>query len=213
MRISISKPEIVTLALGELQATSRTAHTEDIAVTAHQLAPDAFAWRRYPDQINLELVRVALVDASRPKSGSLVTGSGRGGWVLTDAGIRWLERNRDLLLVALGTTPSDGGAKVKRPELRHIERERSRLLASDAWQAWSAGAPVRPVDARAVFRVDQYTPEMTVTLKIRALVDKLGTDRDVGPFIAAMAKQVQADAPEGGPVNDIPACRSDPRRA
>ena len=95
--ISISKPELVTLALGVLGGANHPSDTEEIAVEAHELAPIAFAWRRYPDRINLELVRVALGRREPRESRVAVQGRGKGGWVLTDQGVSWYSRH-DMLL-------------------------------------------------------------------------------------------------------------------
>ena len=37
-----------------LGGETRRVDTEDIAVKANELAPGRFAWKKYPDQINLE---------------------------------------------------------------------------------------------------------------------------------------------------------------
>ena len=194
---TVSKPELVTLALGELDAASRPVDTEDVAVKAHELAPTAFAWRKYPEHINLELVRVALVDASRPKSGGLAQGRGRGGWVLTDAGVSWLTANRSRLLASLGRRPEAGGARVKQPETLHVERERIRVTRSDAWRKWSNGIDVTDHDAEGVFRVDHYTAENTRTTKVRALRDMFAGDPQLGPFLDAMAERAASNDTTG----------------
>jgi len=152
--ISVSKPELVTLALALLGGADQPFDTEDIAVKAHELAASAFAWRRYPDRINLELVRVALVDASRAKSGSLVQGRGRGGWLLTNQGVAWFSVHGESLLAAFGNPGSGTEAKVKRPETQHRERERIRLTRSDAWIKWTAGVSPSASEASSVFRID-----------------------------------------------------------
>lgn len=184
----------MALALGELGAATRPVDTEDVAVKAHELAPTAFAWRKYPDHINLELVRVALVDASRPKSGGLAQGRGRGGWVLTDAGVFWLAANRSRVLESLGRRPEAGGARVKRPETLHAERERIRVTRSDAWHKWLSGGEVTVLDAEAVFRVDHYTAANTRTTKIRALRDLFTDDAELDPFLAVMAARATSNA-------------------
>lgn len=188
--LAVSKPELVTLALGEVGGAREPIDTEDVALKAHELAPTAFAWRRYPDHINLELVRVALVDASRPKSGAMVQGRGRGGWVLTDAGVTWLALRRLKLLEALGRSTSSGGARVKQPETQHRERERIRVTRLDAWRKWSLDSLVTDAEASAVFRVDQYTTPNTRVTKIRTLRDLFADDYELGRFVNAMAAQI-----------------------
>src|SRR5438874_12278117 len=80
---------VVTLAVHLLGGAQRAIDTEDIAVEAHRLAPGRFAWKKYPDQINLELVRVYLSDAKKSDKGVLLHGSGRTGWRLTQRGLKW----------------------------------------------------------------------------------------------------------------------------
>jgi hypothetical protein len=184
---NLSKPELVTLALGELGADHHPVDTEDVAVKARELAPTAFSWRLYPQHINLELVRVALVDASRGKSGSLAQGRGRGGWMLTDLGVAWLQENRDRLLIALGRSSELGGVRVKQPETQHRERERIRLTRSDAWRKWSSGLEASVSEASNVFRIDQYTSEHNRLAKVRVLRQLFAGDSDLDRFLSEMA--------------------------
>jgi hypothetical protein len=57
--------EIVTVALILFGGGTRSVDTEDIAVKANQIAPGRFAWRKYPDQINIDTVRKRLWDARK----------------------------------------------------------------------------------------------------------------------------------------------------
>lgn len=183
---TIPKPELVTIAVAELGGTSSPVDTEDIAMTAHRLAPGAFRWRKFSNQINLELVRVALVDASRVRGGGYVEGSGKHGWVLTDAGIRWMNRLGDRLrseLLGEGPQPT-----VNKPEPRPQANQRSRILKSDAFASWSAGVEVSSAQAASVFRADQYTPERTRMLKIRNLQAMFRDDPQIEEFLAAMGE-------------------------
>ena len=67
----INNVELVVLAAYLLGATLRLVETEDIAMKAHQMAPLRFAWRKYPEQIDIERVRVRL---SQAKHESLLSG-------------------------------------------------------------------------------------------------------------------------------------------
>lgn len=194
--VAISKPELVTLALGELGAADEPVDTEDVAVKAHELAPTAFAWRRYPEHINLELVRVALVDASRAKSGSLAHGRGRGGWVLTDHGVAWLDRNRERLLEALGSPSHTRAVRIKQPETQHRERERIRITRLDAWRKRGTGLDVTDAEASSVFRVDQYTTANTRLTKVRALRQLFKGDAELDTFLTEMAGRIAPSAHE-----------------
>ena len=113
---------VVTAALHQLGGGSRAVDTEDVAVRSFELAPYLFAWQKYPEQINLELVRVALSDAKKPKNGGLTSGSGRG------------------------------------------------QLVSQR-------------DARALFRIDQYTTDEMVKIKIVRLLDMPWNDSQTERFL------------------------------
>jgi hypothetical protein len=177
---------LVTIALSELGGAQRPVDTEEIAVKAHELAPTAFSWRLYPELINLELVRVALVDASRPKSGSTVRGKGRGGWMLTDDGVAWIEGHGSRVLGTLGQSPSPGHSPVKQPETQHHERERIRLTRTEAWRKWVDGLPVGPMEAAQVFRVDQYTTANNKLAKTRTLIQLFSHDSVIDAFLRDM---------------------------
>jgi hypothetical protein len=183
---SVSKPELVTIALSELGGAQRPVDTEEIAVKAHELAPTAFSWRLFPELINLELVRVALVDASRPRSGSTVRGKGRGGWMLTDGGVAWILEHGSRVLGALGQSPSLGTSPVKQPETQHHERERIRLMRTAAWRKWVDGLSVSAMEAAQVFRVDQYTTTNNKLAKTRTLIQLFSHDSVIDSFLREM---------------------------
>ena len=99
--------ELVVYVLGQLGGSFRFVHTEDIALRAHKLFPDAFSWIKYPRLPDKDIVRVALTDARKDRYGALVKGrSGQAaghslknnrertqdGWILTDSGIEWFNR-------------------------------------------------------------------------------------------------------------------------
>jgi hypothetical protein len=73
---ALSNHEIVTLAVYLLGGDSKRIDTEDVAVKANELAPGRFAWRKYPNQINIENVRTFLSDAKKPKNGAYTLSSG-----------------------------------------------------------------------------------------------------------------------------------------
>ena len=69
--------EIMTLAVYLLGGESKRIDTEDVAVKANGLMPGRFSWRKYKDQINIEIVRAFLSDAKKPKNGAYLSGTGQ----------------------------------------------------------------------------------------------------------------------------------------
>src|SRR5215472_9823429 len=131
-----SQAEVVTLAVYQLGGAQKAIDTEDVAVEAHRLAPGRFAWKKYPNQINLELIRVFLSDAKMKNK--LVIGSRRTGWRLTQEGLRWAQTAAKALgesdLSRTRAQSRSGG-----PEEQRRHRERDRLLKSAAWRIWKSG--------------------------------------------------------------------------
>jgi hypothetical protein len=176
-----SQSEVVTLAVYLLGHGQRAIDTEDVAVEAHRLAPGRFSWKKYPDQINLELIRVYLSDA-KIKS-KLLIGSGRAGWRLTQTGLKWAQQvAHDIENMRTSRTRAQlrsGSIDEQRYLL-----ERKRLLSTDAWKIWKEGRRDIPVAAaKEVFRIDSYATgdlRETKIIRVRSLFTK---DDDLRAFL------------------------------
>src|SRR3990172_8148791 len=75
----LANHEIVVIAAYRLGARVERVDTEDVAVESNRIAPGRFAWRKYGDQINIDNVRWALLDAKKAENGALLTGSAKDG--------------------------------------------------------------------------------------------------------------------------------------
>ena len=180
---SLRQYHVVTAALHQLGGGSRAVDTEDVAVRSFELAPHLFAWQKYPEHINLELVRVALSDAKKPKNGGLTSGSGRTGWRLTQRGLAWAQQSSLVDSRPASATKARGKRTAGSVDVVRRNREKARLEGSAAWQAWSEGHLVSQRDARALFRIDQYTTDEMVEMKIVRLLDMPWTDSQVERFL------------------------------
>lgn len=179
----LSQSEVVTLAVYLLGGEDHAVDTEDVAVKAHELAPGRFAWRKYPEQINLELVRVYLSDAKKLQRGALVQGSGRTGWVLTRHGQQWAR------LALSRTAVSDLGRPRKQSRAGSIDevrwrRERARILATVAWSQWSRGArDISLKEIQEVFRIDAYATGQLRETKVTRLLALFEDDPEMIAFL------------------------------
>lgn len=184
-----SQVEIVTLAVYLCGGDVGVIDTEDIAVRANKIAPGRFTWRKYPDQINIELVRTYL-SAAKGRHG-LLAGKGREGWSLTPEGLAWVK--------AEGKSFLDEDQSRSREERKggsideaRWQRERTRVLGTKAWAQWIEGIEDIPIrDAEAVFRIDDYAVGRTRDLKVARLRELFEHDSELGPFIAAVAVLVE----------------------
>lgn len=150
---ALANHELVTLATYLAGGTSAYADTEDIAIKANEIAPGRFAWRKYKQQINIDTVRKRLWDATKSEKGGYLIGSERGGWLLTQAGLKFCKKYLQLLKL----TPKVDSRHSKR-EQGWIKLERLRLLAEPAYRKYSAGRGIEisPIEAERYFRVDDY---------------------------------------------------------
>ena len=179
---------VVTLAVYLLDGAKRAVDTEDVAVKVHQLAPGRFSWRKYPDQINMELVRTALSDAKKLKNGAWITGVGRTGWSLTPEGLRWVKANLKSF------SKEDFSRRREESRAGSVDenrwrRERSRILGTDAWRKWTQDrASVTRKDAEDVFRIDNYSTGSLKNRKITRVADVFADDPEIGLFIRKISQ-------------------------
>ncbi|MCI0590121.1 MAG: hypothetical protein L0Y67_00690 [Gammaproteobacteria bacterium] len=176
------RQDVVVLAVYVLGGDAKSIDTEEVAVKCHELAPGMFSWQKYPEQINLELVRVRLSEAKNPKCGALLTGSGRQGWRLSAKGLRWAtSRGKELLREGLQwNTESQKAGSVDTVRKR---REKTRLFASSAWKNWSDGQPLSVRDARDLFRIDEYSTGKMLEIKVVRLQSLFEDDEAMGRFL------------------------------
>jgi len=189
----MSNVQVVTLAVFAVGGGTSLVDTEDAAVAAHRLAPTRFGWRKYPEQVNLELVRVCLSDAKKPGKG-LLNGSGTKGWSLTPKGLEWARLNESR--VSTGITPRGrSDARGQAFTERRWRAERSRLLLLDAWQSWQSGNhQLSRAGAREVFRIDSYADAQVQNLKITRLLALFADDVELKPFLEAAAAAATSDS-------------------
>ena len=180
---STSQTEVVTLATYLLGGAQRAIDTEDIAVEAQRLAPGRFSWRKYPDQINLELVRVYLSDAKKSDKGELLIGSGRTGWRLTQRGLKWAQRAAKNIKT-IETSRTRAQSRSGSIDEQRWRRERSRIQATRAWTMWIEGKRDIPqADAKAIFRIDSYAKGDLREAKITRVRSLFLEDEELGPFL------------------------------
>ena len=190
---TLSQSEVVTLAVYLLGGDQSAIDTEDVAIKSHELAPGRFSWKKHPNQINLELIRVYLSDAKKQAKGTMLSGSGRTGWRLTQDGLKWAQnaaKNAPTAGFSRGRSQSRSGSVDE----QRWRRERSRILGSDAWAVWNKGGQDIPVlAARVVFRIDSYAVGALRETKITRVLSMFAEDQELGPFLNHIASILNED--------------------
>lgn len=185
---SLANHQIVTLAVYLLGGETKQIDTEDIAVKANELAPGRFCWRKYPSQINIETVRAFLSDAKKAKNGSYISGLGKDGWQLTEAGLSFARAN--LIHVNAAALSRE---RIPPKEKKRIRMEKERMLATPAFTKFERGvaASITLHEAEAFFRLDAYVRGSAREQKITRALNIFGTDSQLGAAATALAAQIR----------------------
>lgn len=185
--------EVAVLAVYMLGGASRSIDTEDVAIKCHELAPTLFSWQKHKDQINLELVRVNLSNAKKTQNGSLLSGSGREGWRLNSRGVDWITGTGQALIRNIKGKSIQTESKAGSIDAVRKQRERARLIATDAWHTWSSGGPLTIIQARQLFRIDEYATSKMLEIKIARLRAMFEGDSEMSKFLEMAGRLVMED--------------------
>jgi len=148
--------QLVTIAVMLLGGDLDYVDTEDIAIKVNEVAPERFGWRKYPDRIDLDSVRVALRDAKKPKNGGLLIGGNTDGWMLSPGGMRWCEA------LDLESMKLQQPIRYRRDSIAaNLEAERIRLRQSQAYHFFEKGRgdAITTQDFYQFARVNEYFGE------------------------------------------------------
>jgi len=135
--------DIVVMAVCQLGGALRHIHLEDVAMKAAELSPKAFAWKKYPEQINLESVRIALKNELGLANGRVI-GSIRDGWMVTPQGLSWY-------LTTTGTKSNDAIVDQLRQEIARAKKTAAFHKAIN-----NKIEEVSAAEVKALIRIDEY---------------------------------------------------------
>lgn len=177
----MKKYDLVTIAMQMLGGGDHALDIEDIAMKCEELAPGTFAWRKYKNQINLELVGFAVRDAKKPKYGGLVSGSHAKGWRLTAEGVTLSNK----LFADLNPK---GKVHVNPTKRRNLDETRSnrelvRLKDSSAYSEWQANNEATISALTQLLRINAYASQESIDVKLSRLAKVVGMDSEVDTFV------------------------------
>jgi len=183
-----SNNEIVTIAVYLLDGHKKYIDMEDIAMKVNDIAPGRFAWRKYPDQINLKKVEVRLCDSRNLEKGGYILGSIKKGWMLTEKGLQFAQKNiKELKNTDLSRTPMN-----KREMILH-HREKERMIASKAYEKVISKEieSITFKEAEDFFRVDDYVTGGARREKITRIINTFGEDPELSQAVKLLAEKVR----------------------
>jgi len=192
MSRELANHEVVTLAIFLLGGEREPVDTEDAAKKANEIAPGRFTWRKYKDQINLEVVRVYLSDAKKKAKGEYLIGSGNSGWSLSEAGLAFAREHAHAITNLEAAEPRKS---VGQDRVRH-QRERARLMSTEAFAKIALGREddLTQRDAESFFRIDSYVQGEARRRRIATIANAHGADPELGHVIARLAALIKENS-------------------
>lgn len=178
----MNRIELITLSMYRLGGDAKSLDIEDIAMEASRISPDTFAWRKYKDQINLELVGFAVRDGKKEKYGKLISGSHATGWRLTVHG-QELGRQLEEETTESGQDIDVIPVRSKAIEKSRIEKELVRALSSNAYVEWNETGEVGEQSMIKLLKINAYTSNDLLEIKKTRLATCKGVDDEADQFI------------------------------
>jgi hypothetical protein len=165
--------ELATIAVYKLGGESIPLDLEDIAMELFKMAPTRFSLKKYPDHIDIHVVRVSLSDAQR-QNPPLLTGGIRNGYLLSPEGITWINSLGNLDTEAI----SGVGSYRKGSYLYSLEAEKKRLYKTEAYKLISSGEidSLRIHHLHEFLRINEYFPKKKIISRL-GIIENV-TDKD-----------------------------------
>lgn len=180
--------EIVTLAVFLLGGNLDYVDTEEIAIKSNDIAPGRFAWRKYPNQINIEVIRKRLSDAKNPEKYGFLYGSFRKGWILTEKGLEAANR----LYAEVDKQDLTRIPRSKSESMR-ARKEKEKMIRSDAFQKFIQGNSdkISVVEAESFFRLDDYIRGNARKERITRIINTFRSDIELAGAIEFLVNKVR----------------------
>ncbi len=148
----MNNADVVSLACYQSGGAFEHIDIEHIAVSAYRIAPGKFAWKHYPERIDLRTVQYALKDEAL-REGARIQGSLRDGYQMTPKGLQWAEE-------VLKSMPDTTGLSSLTTTSKQINAERHRLKNTEAFKKIVEGKTYNLMrrDYEAFLRINEYFP-------------------------------------------------------
>ena len=153
--IQLGNPYIIAIAISRLGGDLRPIDLEDLAISAFEIAPTRFCWKKYPDRIDLRIVHYALQSATR-LTPPIVHGDMKKGYMLTTEGKEWVEQNNQVELSELDASFRKHSQQDKKVQ------ELTRMRNSTAYEKWQQDdkETISLRDFQEFTRVNEYFPSV-----------------------------------------------------
>lgn len=185
---TFSNNEIIIMAVYLLDGHKKYVDMEDIAIKVNEIAPGRFAWRKYPEQINLKKVEVRLCESRNIEKGGYILGTIKKGWMLSEKGLQYAKEHiNELKNTNLSRVP------MNKKEMILYHREKERMLASIAYEKVISNESdyITPKEAEDFFRVDDYVTGAARREKLTRIINTFGDDLELSQAIKILSEKVR----------------------
>ncbi len=167
---NFSNYKIVTLALYNAGGKLKYKDTEDVGIEADKISPGRFRWAKRKEMISDAVIKDGLYDARKKKNGELVTGVSKTGWLLTEAGIDFCEKNQDFI--------EEEAIRLTRTDKTWKSKEKNRLLNEIAHKKYVNNSldEITKNDVEAFFRINHYITGHVREKKIKLISNHFSKD-------------------------------------
>lgn len=179
----LSNLQIVTIAVALLKGHISHVDREDIAIKANTIAPGKFNWRKYPNRIDLDVVRVSLNDAKKLNKGALLIGNNTRGWMLSPNALKWFQYLKKSGQLRNGLL-EQAVEKIFSDQL--IEQER--LFNTNAYQLFKNNRQeeINEADFAEFTRLDEYFKEKARERRFAVIDNAVFNNRDLSELWAIL---------------------------
>ena len=167
--------ELAVIAIAKLGGRTLPIDLEDIAIELFDIAPHKFSLKKYPNHVDIHIVRVSISHMALDKTPPYISGSIKTGYMLSPYGIKWIDE--------LGDIPPDmlTGAFRKGSELHSLDYEVRRIKKTNAYKYVMKGdlEKLNMNSLREFLRINEYFTKKKVTNRINIVDNASELDETV----------------------------------
>lgn len=173
---SYTNGELAIIAIAHLGGRTMPVDIEDIAIELYNIAPQKFSLKKYPNHVDIHIVRVSISHMALDKTPPFISGSIKTGYMLSPYGIKWIDKLGDVSPVML-----TGGYR-KGSELHSLDFEVRRIRKTDAYKYIMKGEPekLNMNSYREFLRINEYFTKKKVINRINIIKNASEIDDKVG---------------------------------
>jgi len=167
--------ELAVIAIANLGGRTNPVDLEDIAIELFKIAPQKFSLKKYPNHVDIHIVRVSISHMALDKTPPFISGSIRTGYMLSPYGIKWIDEFGDIPPELLS------GGYRRGSELHSLDFEVRRIKKTEAYKNIVEGEldKLTTNSFREFLRINEYFTRKKVINRINIINNASELDEKV----------------------------------